>query len=191
MTLTSKKHLGMYAMAAVMVALVFTVNGYSETSNVLPGAPVIESTQKTSMQDTIDSLKMDVGIPTYLPNNVEFEQSSVAKDGKSAEIIFSNEDLKVEYYVQKIEQNPIDSIDISPEPITITVEKDGKIVSEKQYDQGNSEYVKTTIRGISAIIVPGDINDDPKIAWYENGILYSISAEVSDQELIRMGNSIQ
>lgn len=185
----TKKHLGMYAIA---FAFVFSLSAVSSTDYLMnPGAPQSVEIQKSSMEETISSLNMDVKIPTYLPDNMLFETSEVARDGKSANIVFSNESMKIEYYLQETSFNAIKSLDTPTENIVVTVHQDGEFVSSTEYPQTGKELKRLVINGVDGVFVEGDENSSATTSWYANGVFYNISGDLSEEQLIRISNSIQ
>lgn len=192
MKFTTRKHLGMYAIAVFAVAMTFTLSAPDTTEFPSPGSPMGSETEKTTMQETISSLKIDnVKMPTYLPGDLVFEKSNVAQDGLSANIEFSNESMKLEYYLQQTSFDPIKAVDTPTNNIVVTVEQDGEFVSSTEYPPTIPSFERLTVNGADAIYVEGDDKSSPKIVWYTNGIFYHLSGEFSEKELFRVANSIQ
>jgi len=194
MRFTTKKHLGMYGIIAIIVtvSLTFTMTiNPIPISYEIPGVPHNPTTNQNSTAEIITALRIPVTMPTYLPNGVVFESGHAATDGQSAHVIFSNGNMTVEYSVQKTTFNPLQSRHTSVLPIVVTVIDQGKVVSVTEHSQTDSDYVVTTMNGVEALIVEGDIDDSRKIVWYDNNdIFHIISADISHAELIRIGNSM-
>ena len=182
----------MYALTAITAVLAVGLGTQyvSQTDFDVPGAPVT-STTVSSMQETIDGLSIDAKFPAALPQNLIFEKSEVTSDGKSADIHYSNGELDAVYHLESMKRNPLTHIDIALNPVTITVEENGVLVSEKTVEQGIRDYSKIKVGQTEAVIVPSDDNEDAKIAWYENGVLYTFSADLSDQEFTNILKSVQ
>lgn len=195
MRFTTKKHLGMYAVAVIAVAMVFSMNVNPTTEFQTPSAPIGAETEKTNLQDTISSLKIDVKIPTYLPDNLVFEKSNVDRTGTSANIVFSNESVKLDYYVQQSSFNAIAALDAEHKVKTIKSEvKIGdKVVktSERSQTGDLSQLKKFSFNGVDAIYLPGNDRQSAKVASYSNGIFYQVSGDLSEKELVKIWESTQ
>ena len=193
MSFTTKKHLGMYGIAAIMVAVVYTFAIVPETNTVVfddISTPVFNAQTKTSVADTMSVLTIPISLPTSLPNGVTFEKSLVASDGKSAHIIFSKSDLVIKYLVQETDFDPIKSISVPVKPITVTTSVNGTVVGTETFSQTGGNYSMSRIHSVDAVLVTGDTDKPNKLAWYKDGIFHQIHADLPHNELISIGSSI-
>ena len=193
MSYKTRKHLSLYAVATISVVMVFALS-FDTTKNTefYPGSPqYLESQEKQSMQETVESIKLDVNIPVSLPSNLAFDRSYVDESGTMATIFFSNESKEIEYYIQQSNFDPKTLITHPVKPVTITVEENGEVVSVSQHSQtGDISSLKIVkSNGMEAVYAENADHGESRLAWNDNGIFYAISGDLTEKELVQIWES--
>lgn len=193
MRFTKKNLVVISGVMAVLAIFAFTnmpseISPSNEIKN--SGAPN-HGQSLASLADVKNSLNMPVTMPTYLPNGMKFESGYAYHNGTTGHITFSNENTKVEYYIEKTSQNTIAQMNILPPPVTITYMEGDKVIGTEQIHPAPAEYDVTLIHGVTGIIVAGDEHNPRSLIWYDsNGVYHSIKGDLSHTELIKIGNSM-
>lgn len=215
MTKLTKKKLVFVSSALVAVLAVIerlTSLGISEQetqSGNRPGIPLSAMlTEKNTISETVDLVDFRVAIPTHLPNSVVFEKGFASNSKDQVTLIYSNpkkssnivdrgieaSEGSVIYTVRLQETNPLLYKDIQPNPIKVITKDSNGNVTTKIIPQKLAEYADTMVNDMEAVVETVDAEHGknlPRLGWWNDGLLYTISADLSNDELVKIAESIQ
>jgi len=165
-----------------------------------PGAP-IEMAPGYAVSKSLAN--MNVPIPKYLPQGVKFEKAETFANPNSINLVFSNPEksntmlfldrhltessILIKY--RAVEHNPLLTIDQPLTPTKYEVQEEGKEPRIIYKEQSRPNFVKITVNGIDGILL--EQLGITSIGWWNDGTQYTISANLSQDELVTIAESLQ
>jgi hypothetical protein len=145
--------------------------------------------------------------PKTLPDKTEMLQVYVSKDGRYATVLYSNPSIKtipeslhddlphaqIKLFMEGRHDNPIDSLEKGLPPLKIEIIDQGK-AEQTTYVEQLLPFSKVMVNNVKGALFEPDESKRisvPVLWWWENGTLYSLTADLPKTELVRIAESME
>jgi hypothetical protein len=199
-----------FAFAIMLTALLSALQSESiATNNTFPSVSISESSLgiKVSLEQAKQMTTFKLKIPKTLPEKTEILQIYVSKDGRQATVLYSNPYMKtiseslhddvpqaqIKLFMERRHDNPIDSLEKGLPPLKIEIIDQGK-AEQPTYVGQPLQFSKVTVNNAKGAMFEPDESKRtyaPVLWWWENSTLYSLTADLSETELIRIAESME
>ncbi len=194
----------MFSVLAVVTlsASTFQTLGPASGRGDIPAAAPIPFAVPTTLPYAQNQVSFAIKIPQLLPPNSIQGQTFLSNDHTAVILLYQNTGMvtiesplsstgfAVEVFEQQASQNPILGVEQPPAPIVISVQTDGgpvTTVTTMQQIPGGGPY---TVCGVAGWGASGNAGNPATLAWWSNGVVYTLTANASMSTLLDIGNSM-
>jgi len=164
--------------------------------------------KKVSLEQAMQMATFKVKTPKSLPTETDLLQVYISENGRHATVLYSNPTIKtitesvgsdmpkaqLKIFMEERKDNPIPSLEDGLPPLKIEIIDQGKVEQTKFVEQPLPKFSKVMINNVEGVLFTPDESKHifiSTLSWWEDGTLYSITADLPEPELIQIAESME
>ncbi len=195
---------------ALAISLPMLQSEHKMASEIYPSVSLSESHlgKKVSLEQAKQMATFKLKTPKSLPTETDLLQTYISEDGRYATVLYSNPAMKtitesvvsdmpkaqLKIFMEERKDNPIPSLEEGLPPLKIEIIDQGKVEQTKFVEQPLPKFSKVMVNNVEGVLFTPDEGKRifiSTLSWWEDGTLYSVTADLSESKLIQIAESME